>query len=152
MGTIVPTHKLSRITSNVLIVALVVSQFSVAWAGHRGGRSSAVGGISIDVSGVVGPPSRDGLKLHLAELRKEIKATPDDMVMPVKMRIVSLRGLAASCEDAMKNRSVPCPKKFDSWLACKESNTFLSTRKRMTFCLPVPPKVGGSTSTRMSSA
>lgn len=104
MGTIVPLHKLTRSTSKLLIVALVISQFSVAWAGHRGGRSSAIGGISIDVSGAVGPPSRDGLKLHLAELKKEIKAAPDDMVMPVKMRILSLRGLAAACEDAMKNR------------------------------------------------
>jgi len=103
MGTFVPSRKLTRLTSKVLIAALVVSQFSVAWAGHRGGRSSAVGGISIDVSGVVGPPSRDGLKLHLAELKKEIKAAPDEMVMPVKMRIISLRGLAASCEEAMKN-------------------------------------------------
>ncbi len=104
MGASASPRRLTRITSNVLIAALVVSQLSVAWAGHRGGRSSAVGGISIDVSGLVGPPSRDGLKLHLAELKKEIKATPDEMVMPVKRRVVSLRGLAASCEDAMKNR------------------------------------------------
>ena len=104
MGMIVPLRKLTRSTSKLLIVALVISQFSVAWAGHRGGRSSAVGGISIDVSGAVGPPSRDGLKLRLAELKKEIKAAPDDMVMPVKMRVLSLRALAAACEDAMKNR------------------------------------------------
>jgi hypothetical protein len=103
MGTIAP-FKLTQLTSKFLIVALVVSQFSMAWAGHRGGRSSAVGGISIDVSGAVGPPSRDGLKLHLAALRKEIKAASDDMVMPVKMRMVSLKALAAACEDAMKNR------------------------------------------------
>jgi hypothetical protein len=104
MGTIVPIRKLTRITSKLLIVVMVIAQFGVARAGHRGGRNSAVGGISIDVSGVVGPPSRDGLKRHLAALNKEIKAASDDMVMPVKMRILSLRGLAASCEDAMKNR------------------------------------------------
>jgi hypothetical protein len=104
MGTNAPLRQLTQITSKLLIVAIVISQFSVAWAGHRGGRSGAVGGISIDVSGAVGPPSRDGLKLHLAELRKEIKAAPDDMVMPVKMRIISLKALAASCADAMKNQ------------------------------------------------
>ena len=51
MGTIVPHRRLTRITSKVLIVALVASQFSMAWAGHRGGRSSAVGGISIECRG-----------------------------------------------------------------------------------------------------
>jgi hypothetical protein len=86
-----------------LASALIVSQCSDAFAGHRGFRNSSVGGVSIDVEGVVGPPSDSAKKLLLAELRKEIKAAPGELNAPVELRMVSLRALEAACEDALRN-------------------------------------------------
>lgn len=85
------------------LVLLTTSLVTVVYAGHAGFRNQSVGGISIDVSGVVGPPSAEGTKLMLAELKKEVKDAADDMAAPVKLRMVSLRGLAEAAEDALKN-------------------------------------------------
>ena len=85
------------------LLLLTLSLVSVVYAGHAGFRNQSVGGISIDVSGVVGPPSVEATKLTLAELKKEVKDADDELAAPVKLRMVSLRGLAEAAEDALKN-------------------------------------------------
>jgi hypothetical protein len=84
----------------IATVGIVVPR---VWAGIAGLRSSAVGGVSIDVEGVVGPPVESARKLLLAALRKEIKESPDEMKSPVELRMISLKGLHEVCEDAVKN-------------------------------------------------
>jgi hypothetical protein len=87
-----------------LLLALVaVVHSGMLYAGFTGFRTSAVGGVSINVSGVVGPPSADARKQHLEEMRKAVKSPSDELTAPVEMRMVSLRGLEAACREAMKN-------------------------------------------------
>lgn len=84
-----------------LVTAAILA--TPAWAGIAGLRSSSVGGISIDVEGVVGPPVDGARKLLLAALRKEIKEAPEAMTAPVELRMISLRALEEVCADAVKN-------------------------------------------------
>ena len=81
---------------------------TVAWAGNIG-RNSAVGGVSIDVEGFVGPARIDARNSVLAEMRKEIKAAPEGMASPVAMRMISLKGIEAACEDAIRNHMGELP-------------------------------------------
>jgi len=102
------TRRSSRRTQRGIAVwlglgLLATTLVSGVYAGVGGFRNSAVGGISIDVSGVVGPPSAEAMTLVLAELKKEVKEPSSEIAAPVKLRMVSLRGLAAACEDALKN-------------------------------------------------
>lgn len=73
------------------------------WAGIAGLRNSGVGGVSINVEGVVGPPVDSARKLLLSAMRKEIKAAPEEMTTPVELRMISLRALNEVCEEAVKN-------------------------------------------------
>ncbi len=86
-----------------LLALLVFVHGGLVFAGFQGFRTSSVGGISINVEGVVGPPSVDGQKKHLEELRKVIKAPSGELTAPVELRMISLRGLEAACQDAVKN-------------------------------------------------
>ncbi len=92
-----------RICRVALAVAFLTSTCNPAMAGHQNFRNSSVGGVSIDVEGVVGPPSDSGRKLLLEQLRKEVKAAEGALNRPVELRMVSLRALEAACEDALKN-------------------------------------------------
>ncbi|MBC8354101.1 MAG: DUF1598 domain-containing protein [Planctomycetes bacterium] len=94
------SHKICNIA---VTVAYLASLCSPAMAGHQNFRNSSVGGVSIDVEGVVGPPSVSGRKLFLEQLRKEVKTPEGAINKPVELRMVSLRGLEAACEDALKN-------------------------------------------------
>jgi hypothetical protein len=92
-----------RVGSWTLLALLFCVHCGLVYAGFQGFRTSSVGGVSINVEGVVGPPSIDGRKKHLEELRKEIKMPAGELIAPVEMRMVSLRGLEAACQDALKN-------------------------------------------------
>jgi len=85
-----------------VVLTCLAAQVTVAWAGSIG-RNSSVGGVSIDVEGVLGPPSLEGRKKVLAALRREIKAAPSELSSPVELRMVSLKGIESACEDALKN-------------------------------------------------
>lgn len=84
--------------------ACLANLCSPAMAGHQNFRNSSVGGVSIDVEGVVGPPSDSGRQLLLAQLRKEVKSPEGALNVPVELRMVSLRGLEAACEDAAEEQ------------------------------------------------
>lgn len=87
-----------------LVLALLVSvHCGLVYAGFAGFRTSAVGGVSIDVEGQLGPPLVEAQKKLLTELRKEVKAASGELNAPVEMRMVSLKGLEAACQDALKN-------------------------------------------------
>jgi len=92
-----------RICRVAMTVAYLASTCSPAMAGLNNFRNSSVGGISIDVEGVVGPPSDSGRALLLELRRKEVKTPQGALNTPVELRMVSLRALEAACEDALKN-------------------------------------------------
>ncbi|MEO8497752.1 MAG: hypothetical protein ABI614_22020, partial [Planctomycetota bacterium] len=95
------SHRLCRVA---IAVAYLASMCIPAMAGNNGNfRNSSVGGISIDVEGVVGPPSDGSRKLLLEQLCKDVKSPQGALNNPVEMRMVSLRALEAACEDAVKN-------------------------------------------------
>lgn len=100
--TRVPSQRI-RCVSGSLLALLILVHSGMLYAGFTGFRTSAVGGVSINVSGVVGPPSADARKQHLEEMRKEIKSPSGELTAPVEMRMVSLRGLESACQDALKN-------------------------------------------------
>jgi hypothetical protein len=72
-------------------------------AGVLGLRTSAVGGISISVDGIVGPASVDAKKRLLEEMRKEIRSPEGEINVPVQMRMISLRALESACQEAVRN-------------------------------------------------
>lgn len=86
--------------------------------------ASAVGGISIDASGVVHNPSNDMRNARLKALREAIAKPSDDLITPVEMRKVSLRGLEAAIAKALAQAS-RCRMRFSSWLACSEFSSTL---------------------------
>ena len=92
-----------------LLALLVFVQGGMLYAGFAGFRTSAVGGVSINVEGVVGPPTVEAQKKNLEELRKEVKAPAGELTAPVEMRMVSLRALEAACQDALKNNFAKMP-------------------------------------------
>ncbi len=95
--------RLRQICHAAIAIAYVTSLCSPTMAGGSNFRNSSVGGISIDVAGVVGPPSVSGRRLWLEQLRKQVKAPAGALVAPVELRMVSLRALEAACQDALKN-------------------------------------------------
>jgi len=78
-------------------------------AGNNNFRNSSVGGVSINVEGVVGPPSDGARRLFLEQLRRDVKSPDGALKAPVELRMVSLRGLEAACEDAIKNNMGQLP-------------------------------------------
>ncbi|MEX0819343.1 MAG: DUF1598 domain-containing protein, partial [Pirellulaceae bacterium] len=95
--------KSQRFCRVAVAVAYLASLCSPAMAGGNFGRNSAVGGVSINIEGVVGPPSDSGRRLLLERLRKEVKTAEGPLNTLTELRMVSLRGLEAACEDALKN-------------------------------------------------
>ncbi len=89
----------------VVCLATVVDAQIVATSGFIG---RAVGGVSIDASGVLQNAQRDNLN-KLRELRKDaLGQVPGDFSKPNELRKVSLRGLIATIEDCkQRNRPIP---------------------------------------------
>jgi hypothetical protein len=86
----------------LVFVAVAVVLVRPVMAGIAGLRNSAVGGISIDVEGVVGPPVESAQEKMLTTLREEIKSAPAEMAAPVKLRMISLQALNRICEEAAR--------------------------------------------------
>lgn len=105
LSRVLKSHSLCHVAIVVTLFASLCSQA----AGQSGFRNSAVGGVSIDVEGVVGPPSDTEHRLFLEQLRKEIKSPDEALNAPVDLRMVSLRALEAACEDALKNNMGQLP-------------------------------------------
>lgn len=72
-------------------------------AGHRFFQNRAVGGVTVDTSGVVGRTTPADVKTLREFMAKETAAAGADLVRPVGMRMISLKGLEAAIEDAIKN-------------------------------------------------
>ncbi|HEV7281865.1 MAG TPA: DUF1598 domain-containing protein [Pirellulaceae bacterium] len=72
-------------------------------------RPRAVGGISVDATGVVGRTELADVKSLREFMAKETEAVGADLMRPVGMRMISLKGLEAAIEDAIKNRSGELP-------------------------------------------
>ena len=94
---------------SIQVVMLLVVAFTqvliptVVFAGHAFGRNNSVGGVSIDPRGVVRQPSADARKVVLTQLRKDFKKSSAELTLPTQMRMVSLKGLAAACDDGLRN-------------------------------------------------
>ena len=86
-----------------LLALLVFVHCGFVYAGFQGFRTSAVGGVSINVEGVVVRPASTVKRNYLEELRKAIKAPAGELTTPVEMRMISLRELEIACQDAVKN-------------------------------------------------
>ncbi len=94
-----------------LAVALVVPLASL-YAGHNLFNNSAVGGISIDPTGVVRDADIDSLKMRLEQLRKDLDAPAPEINTPVEMRKISLRQLEAAIRDAITNNLGQLPEEI----------------------------------------
>lgn len=97
--TFVPS-RFWRIASWLLCAILVAVPCGLLYAGFR---TSAVGGVSISVEGVVAPAAKETTKQLLETLRKEVKSPTGEINVPVELRMISLKGLEAACQDALQN-------------------------------------------------
>jgi hypothetical protein len=96
-----------QLIKNWLICGILVAiPCGLLFAGFR---TSSVGGVAISVDGVVAPIGRDASKQILETMRKEIKAPTGEINIPVEMRMISLKGLEAACEESVKNNSGRLP-------------------------------------------
>lgn len=84
-------------------IALAAAVLAAPLGVYAGLRQSAVGGVSIDVAGVVSEPRVDGKERLLNELRKTVKSAPGEMKFPTEIRKISLKGLLAAVEEAYRN-------------------------------------------------
>ncbi len=88
----------------LLLCALVMAQSALVLAGgFNNFRNPSVGGISINVYGVVAEPLKSDRNKLLKKLREEIGKAPQDLNAPTGLRMISLRGLEAAIEDAHVN-------------------------------------------------
>lgn len=87
----------------VLLTSLMVYPPQLLWAGHFGFRGGAVGGISINLEGVVREADVASRNQLRAALEKEVRRAPEDMNQPVEFRYISLKGLNAALADVPAN-------------------------------------------------
>ncbi len=98
---------LHRTLTILLIVALCASQVSVAWAGNY--RIGAVGGVVIQIDGVVRDATVDQ-RAALAKMRREeFKAPATDLKQAVEIRKISLRALESACQHYLTENSGKLP-------------------------------------------
>ncbi|MHB8970400.1 MAG: DUF1598 domain-containing protein [Pirellulaceae bacterium] len=91
----------------MLIAAMATSQGSVVLAGNF--QTGAVGGVVIQVDGVVQNATADQ-RQALAKLRREEFRQPaDELNRPVELRKISLKALEAACEQALRENSGKLP-------------------------------------------
>jgi hypothetical protein len=83
--------------------AVLAMTAAPAHAGHRLFNNRAVGGVSVDVAGVVGRTTPADVKTLREYMAKDVAPAGADLVRPVGMRMISLKGLEAAIEDAIKN-------------------------------------------------
>ena len=90
-------------------------------------RQSAVGGISIAASGVVGEPDVKSMRLLLEEMKAELKPADGALGAPAEMRKISLRQLEAAIQDSL-----------DRGEALPEEIQFLAGLQRIQYILVYP--------------
>ena len=84
-------------------VALLATSAAPAHAGHRFFNNRAVGGVAVDAAGVVGRVKPEEVKTLRDFMAKDLVPAEADLTRPVGMRMISLKGLEAAIEDAIKN-------------------------------------------------
>ena len=72
-------------------------------AGFRGFRNNQVGGVKIDAEGVLSSPDPKAGAMLRREMIAEMKEVPGDLNGKVELRKISLKGLEAAIDDALKN-------------------------------------------------
>ena len=97
-------------TKVLLAIALIMPSADLMAGGGAGFfRNNAVGGVSIDATGVLKNPA----VFHRDRLAKAMKAeiikAPGKMNMPAPIRMISLRGLEQAIRDAQKNNAGALP-------------------------------------------
>lgn len=97
----------SRITTFTkrCLQAMVCVMFATlpCYAGVLAARGSAVGGVSINVEGVVAPAPAEAKRRMLDEMRKAVISPTGEISTPVQLRMISLKMLEAKCSDALNN-------------------------------------------------
>jgi hypothetical protein len=91
----------------LLVVALCVSQVSVIWAGNF--RNGAVGGVSINVDGVVRNAEVSQREAMAKRLRDEFTQPDGDINKAVQIRKVSLKKLEAACQHYLAENNGQLP-------------------------------------------
>ena len=86
-----------------LALLLAVILAPAVQAGHQFFRNNSVGGVKIDAEGVLSAPDMKAAAMLRRELVAEMKEVPDDLGGKVELRKISLRGLEAAIDDALKN-------------------------------------------------
>lgn len=89
--------------AGVALAASFAAGNKAAVAGHGGFRQAAVGGVSIDPEGVLREADPAARKLLLADFQKNLAKPSPEMLTPVGMRMISLKGIEAACADALAN-------------------------------------------------
>ncbi len=98
---------LHRSLTVLLVVTICTSQFSIALAGNY--RIGAVGGVVIQIDGVVRDATVDQ-RTALAKLRREeFQQPPSDLNRAVEIRKISLRALEAACQHYLTENSGKVP-------------------------------------------
>ena len=72
-------------------------------AGHQFFRNNSVGGVKIDADGVLSAPEMKAAKMLSRELIAEMNKVPGELNEGVELRKISLKGLEAAIDDALKN-------------------------------------------------
>lgn len=89
-------------TACMLVLSIALTAVH-AWAGGNLLRQNSVGGISVNVEGVVGQPSKDGAdKLRRVRLDK-MEPIADGLASQTTLRKISLKQLEAFIEQALRN-------------------------------------------------
>ena len=101
-GLILSLARRTGAATAALITAAAVFAMTAAPA-HAGFIIRPIGGISVDATGVVGRVTPADVKTLRELMEKETAAVGADLMRPVGMRMISLKGLEAAIEDAIKN-------------------------------------------------
>ena len=84
-----------------LLLALILAP--AVQAGHQFFRNNSVGGVKIDAEGVLSAPDAKAAAMLRREIIAEMKEVPGDLGKTVELRKISLKGLEAAIDDALKN-------------------------------------------------
>ncbi|QDU29666.1 hypothetical protein ETAA8_47810 [Anatilimnocola aggregata] len=96
----------NRLWRVLLVFALCCS---VANAGNNIGRSSAVGGVSINVEGVLDNATDLSLQVLNEGMGQAFRAAPGELNKPVELRKISLKAVNAALRDSDKNQVAQLP-------------------------------------------
>jgi hypothetical protein len=94
---------LRRILAGGLAASFVLTVVAVFAGGNLGIRSNNVGGISVDVEGVVGARNTEGAEKLRRERLEEMEPITADLDAPVGIRRISLKRLEALIQEELKN-------------------------------------------------